>query len=201
MTDATDIKIDAMPSPTWDSCEFTIDRELYPDVNASFSSAEQAEGSPIAELLFGVEGISEIIITPKKIWASTGKPGSPWSQMAREIGKLIREQHATGEPPVAEDRKNSLSEDAVLKMRVQELFDNEINPQIAMHGGIIQLLDVKDKKVYIKMGGGCQGCGMASVTLKQGVEQTIREKVPEIVEILDQTDHASGENPYYQQVP
>ena len=82
--------------------------------------------------------------------------------------------------------------------RVQELIDSTINPAVAGHGGFVQLVDVKDNKVYLQMGGGCQGCGAADVTLKQGIERLIQEEIPEGEEVLDTTDHASGENPYYQ---
>ncbi|HEV2055312.1 MAG TPA: NifU family protein [Methylomirabilota bacterium] len=84
-----------------------------------------------------------------------------------------------------------------LMTRVQELIDSTINPAVAGHGGFVQLVDVKDKKVYIQMGGGCQGCGAADVTLKAGIERLIKEEMPEIEEVLDSTDHASGTNPYY----
>jgi len=83
-------------------------------------------------------------------------------------------------------------------MAVQELLDTQINPAVASHGGHIELVDVHDDIVYIRFGGGCQGCGMVSVTLNQGVEQAIREAFPEIREIVDVTDHAAGTNPYYQ---
>jgi Fe/S biogenesis protein NfuA len=73
-----------------------------------------------------------------------------------------------------------------------------VNPSVASHGGYIEIIDVKDSKAFIKMSGGCQGCGAADVTLKQGVEKIILEKVPEVVAVLDTTDHASGSNPYYQ---
>ena len=85
-----------------------------------------------------------------------------------------------------------------LMTKVQELIDSTINPAVAGHGGFVQLLDVKEKKVYIQMGGGCQGCGAADVTLKAGIERLIKEELPEVEEVLDTTDHASGENPYYQ---
>ena len=81
---------------------------------------------------------------------------------------------------------------------VQGVLDREINPAVAAHGGFVTLLDVKDDVVYIALGGGCQGCGMVDVTLKQGIEVMIREAVPEIREIVDTTDHAGGRNPYYQ---
>jgi len=80
---------------------------------------------------------------------------------------------------------------------VQELLDREINPAVAAHGGWIQLLDVRDGVAYLSMGGGCQGCGMADVTLRQGVESRIKEAVPDIREVVDTTDHAGGTNPYY----
>ena len=83
-------------------------------------------------------------------------------------------------------------------MAVQELLDTQVNPAVASHGGHVELIDVKDNVVYIRFGGGCQGCGMVSVTLNQGVEQAIREAFPEIREIVDVTDHAAGTNPYYQ---
>ena len=85
-----------------------------------------------------------------------------------------------------------------LALQIQRIFDEQINPQIAAHGGYVQLLDVQGSRAYIEMGGGCQGCGMASVTLKQGVEVAVKEQIPEIEELVDVTDHASGDNPYYQ---
>ena len=80
---------------------------------------------------------------------------------------------------------------------IQELFDEHINPQIAAHGGVITLLGVQDRTAYVEFGGGCVGCGMLNVTLKQGVEVAIKDRVPDIGEIVDTTDHASGTNPYY----
>ena len=83
-------------------------------------------------------------------------------------------------------------------MAIQELLDTQVNPAVASHGGHIELVDVHDDIVYIRFGGGCQGCGMVSVTLNQGVEQAIHEAFPDIREIVDVTDHAAGTNPYYQ---
>lgn len=83
-------------------------------------------------------------------------------------------------------------------MAVQAVLDEEINPSVASHGGKIRLLDVVDHTAFIRLEGGCHGCGMADVTLKQGVEVAILEKVPTIQAVLDTTDHAEGKNPYYQ---
>ena len=85
-----------------------------------------------------------------------------------------------------------------VKDAVQKILDEMINPAIAGHGGWVDLLDVKDNNVYLRLGGGCVGCGMVNVTLKQGIEATLREEIPQIAGVIDQTDHAGGTNPYYQ---
>jgi Fe/S biogenesis protein NfuA len=82
--------------------------------------------------------------------------------------------------------------------RVVELLDTQINPQLATHGGVAQLVAVEEPTVYVRMGGGCQGCGLAAATLSQGIEAAIFAAVPEITEVVDVTDHASGTNPYYE---
>ena len=80
---------------------------------------------------------------------------------------------------------------------VQKVIQTEINPGLASHGGYVTLLSVKDNVAYVRMGGGCQGCGMAAATMRQGVEVSIKKAVPEILEVVDGTDHAGGENPYF----
>ncbi len=95
------------------------------------------------------------------------------------------------------DNPNPLWDDPKAQ-KVQDVIDSQINPGVGMHGGHVTLLDVKDDIAYIALGGGCQGCGMADVTLKHGIETMIKETVPEIRQVVDTTDHAAGKNPYYQ---
>lgn len=82
--------------------------------------------------------------------------------------------------------------------RVQEVLDAQVNPAIASHGGAISLYDVKDTEIYLEMSGGCQGCAMSRMTLRQGVERMLRQAIPEITAVHDITDHAQGENPYFE---
>lgn len=82
--------------------------------------------------------------------------------------------------------------------KVRQVIDHQINPAVASHGGQVSLVDLRDNKVYVQLSGGCQGCGMASVTLKQGIERMIRQHLPEIEEIVDVTNHAAGTNPYFE---
>jgi len=90
------------------------------------------------------------------------------------------------------------SDDKPLKERIQYLFDTEVNISLASHGGSAEIIDIIDESILlIKFAGGCQGCGMASITLTQGIEQTIKTQFPEISEVRDITEHDLGENPYY----
>jgi Fe/S biogenesis protein NfuA len=82
--------------------------------------------------------------------------------------------------------------------RVMQVLERQINPSIAAHGGRADLVAVEDSAAYLRLSGGCQGCGMASVTLNQGIEVAIRDAVPEIARVVDVTDHASGSNPYFE---
>jgi Fe/S biogenesis protein NfuA len=98
-------------------------------------------------------------------------------------------------PGFGEGKREDLS--GPLADRVQQLLHTELNPAVASHGGMIRLVGVRDNKVYVAFGGGCHGCGMVDVTLKHGVEARIKEAIPEIVEVVDVTDHRGGSNPYY----
>ncbi|ADI15727.1 NifU family protein [Truepera radiovictrix] len=87
--------------------------------------------------------------------------------------------------------------DDPVAQRVQEVLDRIINPGVASHGGHVSLAKVEGDAAYVLLGGGCQGCGAADITLRQGIEEAICSAVPEIKRVLDATDHASGTNPYY----
>ncbi|HAX82575.1 MAG TPA: iron-sulfur cluster assembly accessory protein [Actinobacteria bacterium] len=84
-----------------------------------------------------------------------------------------------------------------LAQRLQTLLDEQINPAIAGHGGYARLVSVEGDTAFLQLGGGCQGCGMAAVTLRQGIEVAIMESIPEIQHVIDVTDHESGQNPYF----
>ena len=92
----------------------------------------------------------------------------------------------------------SVSEDATLEERVNYLLYTEINPSLASHGGEVSLVEIMDEETAVlQFGGGCQGCGMVDVTLKDGVEKALIEGIPELKGITDVTDHSYKENAYY----
>lgn len=89
--------------------------------------------------------------------------------------------------------------DGRIAAKIEQVLAEQVNPSLAMHGGAAALIDVMDGNVFLELTGGCQGCSMADATLKNGVERSIRESVPEVREVRDVTEHASGRNPYFQQ--
>ncbi|MCE2531942.1 MAG: NifU family protein [Acidimicrobiia bacterium] len=91
-----------------------------------------------------------------------------------------------------------LSESGSVAERLQNLLNNHVNPSLAAHGGYVELVKVEDSKAFLLMGGGCQGCTMSAATLHQGVATIITQHVPEILDVIDVTDHDAGENPFYQ---
>jgi Fe/S biogenesis protein NfuA len=105
----------------------------------------------------------------------------------------------TVEPPAVEvpAMPDELDPSDPLVAQVQSVLEHHVNPGIAAHGGHAHLVGVKDDVVFVALGGGCQGCSMASVTLKQGIEQILRQAIPRIRAVVDATDHAHGNNPFY----
>ncbi|HTZ10128.1 MAG TPA: NifU family protein [Acidimicrobiales bacterium] len=85
-----------------------------------------------------------------------------------------------------------------LAQRVLAVLEEQVNPSIAMHGGRADLVAVEETVAYVRLSGGCQGCGLATVTLSQGIEVALRDAVPEIASVVDVTDHAQGTNPFYE---
>ncbi len=192
-----DIKIIGEPTSHPAVCRFTVDRPVYPGGSAYFGKREAAKLSPLAQKIFEVPEVESILIADNQITVT--KSGfEPWPAVGKQIGGKIREHIRAGQPAVTEEYIRSMPSEADIRKKVQNLLEREINPAVGMHGGWVELIDVKKNSVYLRLGGGCQGCGAADVTLKQGIEKSIREMIPQVGEILDTTDHAAGRNPYYQ---
>lgn len=115
-------------------------------------------------------------------------------QRVNESGFEVRP--APGALPAPGTNGNGKEPEGPIADKVREVLDSQVNPAIAAHGGMIALVDVDDTEIFVEMGGGCQGCALSRMTLRQGVERMLREAVPELTAVHDITDHASGENPY-----
>jgi len=111
-------------------------------------------------------------------------------------GGLVIHNRTPPSPAIGVPATADLSGDVA--QRLIRVLEQQINPAIAAHGGSAELVAVDESTAYLRLGGGCVGCGMVSVTLRQGIEVALREAVPVITRVIDVTDHASGTNPYYE---
>ncbi|HXF40753.1 MAG TPA: NifU family protein [Blastocatellia bacterium] len=174
-------------------CRFTVDRPVH-DGAASFYTAEEAKDNDLADKLLKLPGIMKVELNDNIVIVTQGG-AEDWRQLGKRVGSGIR-AFLNPAPEIADGDRIPPEH---VRTKVQQVLDEMINPGVASHGGFVELLDVQDDNVFIRMGGGCQGCGAADVTLKMGIERLIREQVPQVREIFDTTDHASGMNPYYAQ--
>lgn len=182
-------------------CKFVVSVPLHAGGVRRFASATDAKDSPLAEALFAIPGagVTEVIVSGNIVTVVKQSP-APWQAVGKSIGAAIRFALGGDTPPVAAAPRpaGAGTDDDVLYEQVAKLFDDQVNPMVARHGGHVELIDVQDAVVMLRMGGGCQGCGMADVTLRQGIEGMLAQHVPAIRGIVDITDHATGANPYFQ---
>ena len=177
-------------------CTFVVSSQIVTGAR-HFASPDEAAGSPLAEALFAVPNVSDLLIAGSAITV-TKSDTAPWQAAGRAVGAAIRAALQSGEEPLAPavSHRDAVHDDALFD-KVSMIFDTRINPQVAGHGGRVDLIDVQDGIVMLRLMGGCQGCGMADVTLRQGIEATLRQIAPEVRGIVDVTDHASGSSPYF----
>ena len=271
------IQTEALAAP--DALKFLPGQPVLPSGTAHFPDTGSSAGSPLAQRIFEVDGVTSVFFDPQSITVKK-RDDTDWKALKPLILGIIMEHFTAGGPAVVAepgaDVPDDAGEDSELSAKIKELIDTRIrpaaaqdggdviyrgfkdgvvllemigsgaglkdgienmlrhyvpeftgvsddrdampkpdmetpegkliqalldervNPSVASHGGHISLVDVQDDTVYIRLEGGCQGCGMADVTLKQGIETEIKRAVPNITAVLDVTDHAGGSNPYYQ---
>ncbi|MGO8877488.1 MAG: NifU family protein [Acidimicrobiales bacterium] len=158
---------------------------------------QQASDAGPSDALWEADGLSVVVAA---------------SSLDQVRGATLDVSHAAGEqglvminpntPPTARAAAGAPMPEADLSsptaQKILEILEQDVNPQIAMHGGWADLVAFENGTAYVRMSGGCQGCGLAKVTLSQGIAVAIQDAVPEVLEIVDVTDHASGDNPYYE---
>lgn len=197
MSEQKQINITGEPSLDPQVCKFIVDYPLFEGKSCNCRTKDMAKGSPLLEALFAIDGISQVMVSDSTLTIAK-KISDPWPLLGKHIGKAVRDTVNSGVTLIADTAETMKPSEQDIRNKVEELFEKEINPQIASHGGFVELADVEDTKVYVRLGGGCQGCSSANATLKQGIAKAIQQILPEVTEVLDATDHASGLNPYYQ---
>jgi Fe-S cluster biogenesis protein NfuA len=146
-----------------------------------FATPEEAEAHPVAAAVMGVPGVQEVILEGNAVMVLR-RGDLSWEALDRA---------GPGEAP-----GEALPDDEIFDL-VARILERDINPAVAGHGGKVELLDVQDGTAIVRMMGGCQGCGMANVTLRQGIEAQLRRVIPGLQGLRDITDHTAGTNPYF----
>jgi len=192
------ILIKAEPTLAGDQCKFMVNQDLMEGNSWYFENFESAEGSSLAESLFSVDGVESVLIQESTVTVTRVNKGpGDWLPMAKEVGAAIREKLEAKETLISKTILDSIPPEEEVRTKIQEVIDKEVNPGVAGHGGNVQLTNIKGNTVTILMGGGCQGCSAADLTLKMGIHGAFRKALPTVGAILDETDHKAGLNPYY----
>ena len=178
-----EIYITANPTPNPDALKFIVDRQLVDGDPVSYRTSEDAEGSPLAEKLFGLGGVQQLFAFQNFVTV-TKADDREWYAFAKEIGKTIRCHLQTGAkviflPPVARGEEVGNEKIAIIKDVLEE-----IRPMVAQDGGNIVFAGYQDGIVQLIMEGSCSGCPSSTMTLKAGIEARLRQVMPEVREVV-----------------
>jgi len=197
MTDnSNEIKISGEMTLDPQVCKFIVNRPFLSEGSFNCRNKEMTKGSPLLEALFEIDGISQVFVSGNTLTIAKTS-SNDWPALGKQIGPIIRDQINSKKEMISADVDKLKPSEESIREQIQELFDKEINPSIASHGGMVELASVEGTTVSLRLGGGCQGCASANQTLKLGIEKAIRQTVPEVTEVIDVTDHATGVDPYY----
>ncbi|MFN3847276.1 MAG: DUF6522 family protein [Paracoccaceae bacterium] len=152
--------------------------------------------APLARALFEVAGVVGVEAAGATIWV-TKDESVDWAVLKPSLAAAIRQVLDSTDTPLGVAQARTTDPDTSLLQSVQDLLERQINPSVSGHGGHIAADRVEGGRVFLRMSGGCQGCAASSATLRQGVERMLRAALPQITEIVDVTDHASGASPFY----
>jgi Fe-S cluster biogenesis protein NfuA len=178
-----DVYITANPTPNPNCLKFIVDRTMVEGDPVSYRTIEDAKDSPLAEKLFAIPGVLEIFAFQNFV-TITKASDQVWQEFAREIGKTIREHIKTGSITHFRPRpKQGNGQDGAAIEIIERVLD-EIRPSVAMDGGNIVLAGYHDGVVQVYMQGSCSGCPSSTLTLKAGIEQRLKQEIPELKEVV-----------------
>ena len=177
------------------TAKFVLSRSVGDFIGARYTSQRETSDSPVAAALLEVPGIEEVEIFGNEVTAVKGDEAPDWTTIEPGVYRAVNIENdlpkeAEGGAPDAPK-----ANEATFNL-VDQMLRTQINPALGGHGGSVELIDVQDGVVTVRMMGGCQGCGMARVTLTEGVEATLKQAIPAVKSVRDITDHAAGANPY-----
>ena len=177
------------------TAKFVLSRSVGDFIGQTFTTQEDASDSPVAAALLEVPGILEVEIFGNEVTVVKSDDAAAWTTIEPGVYRAVNTENDLPNEAEAGAPAATAADDATFKL-VDEMFRTQINPALGGHGGSVELIDVQDGVVVVRMMGGCQGCGMARVTLQEGVEVALKKAIPAVKGVRDITDHAAGANPY-----
>ncbi len=188
MTDKT-IELSAMPTPNPNTIKFLPNKDFFEAGSVDFPNKEKAEGSILPETLFQIDGIEGVMVGHNFV-SVTKTSDTTWETVLEVIRNTIIETLSAEsdviKPELVEEAQQSVEHDDEISQKIQQILDEEIRPAIAMDGGDVSLRSYEDGIVRLYLQGACSTCPSATMTLKMGIENRLKEDIPEIVEVVQE---------------
>lgn len=177
------------------TAKFVLSRSVGDFIGAKYTSQAETSDSPVAAALLEVPGIRQVEIFGNEVTAVKGDETPDWTTIEPGVYRAVNIENDLPKEAEGVATDSPTANEATFNL-VDKMIKSHINPALGGHGGSVELIDVQDGVVTVRMMGGCQGCGMARVTLTEGVEATLKQAIPAVKSVRDITDHAAGANPY-----
>jgi Fe-S cluster biogenesis protein NfuA len=175
-----------------------MSRPVMPGASDAFSSSEDAGGHPLFTALLGIPHVDSVGVEHDLLVLAKSDRDVEWAPLMNAAREAIAAWFAAGlAPEVAVVAEGDRVAESALRVRIERVIADVVNPGVAAHGGEVELVEVRGSRIFVKLGGGCQGCGASAITVRHGLTTAVRRVAPEVTDIVDVTDHAAGENPYY----
>lgn len=180
-----DVSLEFTPNPN--TLKFVVSTQLLEQGSANFSKVEETEPSPLAKMIFGIQGITGVMIGRNFITISKDEAGD-WDQIYQKSNDLIQAYLNSGEKVITGDLPSApskhLEAGSEIEEKIKKVLDDEIRPAVAMDGGDITLDKFDAGTVYLQLQGSCSGCPSSTMTLKMGIETRLKELFPEVQEVV-----------------
>jgi Fe-S cluster biogenesis protein NfuA len=174
----------------------TPSENFWHPFQGTFARTESSQHSSLLSL-FAETAIDHISINQSEFRVKLTE-GSDWKEVAKRLAQSIRQLQSGGHQWGEKQPKTDVVHDDQALDAIQTVIDDQIKPVLAQHGGSVEIAEFKSNgELYLRFTGGCQGCSQVTMTLKQGVEKILKEKVPAVESVHDATEHTEGDNPYY----
>lgn len=180
------IFIQPMPTPNPAAIKFQVNHNFLPFGGRDFPLKDTADGSPLAEKLFALNGVGGVFIGTDFV-TITENDETDWVELGDQVIDTVREHIFSGDPHVKADDGDLVAfspEDEDTVKRIVEILDNDLRPAVAMDGGDIRFVALRDGYVHLQLIGSCAGCPSSTATLRQGIEARLRDEIPDLAGVI-----------------